>query len=50
MVTLVSMSVINQSEASDKGKLLIKGAGPRGEVEVELPGEAAQMLIASIVA
>jgi hypothetical protein len=45
----VSMTVINQSEASDDGKFIIKGAGRRGAVEVELPGEAAQMLIASIL-
>jgi hypothetical protein len=50
MVTRVSMTVINQTEASDKGKLIIKGAGRRDDIEVELPGEAAQMLIASIVA
>src|SRR4051812_37559839 len=50
MVTRVSMTVVNQSEASDDGKLLIKGSGRRGDVQVELPGEAAQMLIGSIIA
>jgi hypothetical protein len=49
MVTRVSMTVINQSEATDDGKILITGAGRRGQVQVELPGEAAQMLIASIL-
>jgi hypothetical protein len=43
------MTVINQADATDEGKLLITGGGRRGEVQVELPGEATQMLIANII-
>jgi hypothetical protein len=50
MATRVALSLITQSEATDEGKLLVKGSGRRGDMEVELPGEAATMLIAGIVA
>lgn len=50
MATRFSMKIITATEATDEGTLIVKGSGRRGDTEVELPGEAAEMLIASLIA
>lgn len=50
MTTRVAMTVIIESEATDEGKFLVRGNSRRGKLEVEIPGEAANMLISALIA